>query len=79
MFRTIGLFIAMIGQDPIAALSRFTFDVFELRAGVPLLPMLIGLFAIPEILINIETTAKEFVKTKLNNPVLVKSSREVSN
>ena len=24
-----GLFIAMIGQDPIAALSRFTFDVFE--------------------------------------------------
>ena len=61
-----GLFIAMIGQDPIAALSRFTFDVFELRAGVPLLPMLIGLFAVPEILINIETKAKEFVKTKLN-------------
>ena len=61
-----GLFIAMIGQDPIAALSRFTFDVFELRAGVPLLPMLIGLFAIPEILINIETKTKDFIKTKLN-------------
>ncbi len=62
----VGLLIAMIGQDPIAALSRFTFDVFELRAGIPLLPMLIGLFAIPEILINIESKAKQFVQSKLN-------------
>ena len=28
--------------------------------------MLIGLFAIPEILINIETKTKDFIKTKLN-------------
>ena len=62
----VGLLIALIGQDPIAALTRFTFDVFELRAGIPLLPMLIGLFAIPEILINIESKAKQFVQAKLN-------------
>ena len=61
-----GFFIALIGQDPISAVSRFTFDVFDLRAGVPLLPMLIGLFAIPEILLNIESKAKEFVAKNLH-------------
>ena len=62
----VGLLLALIGQDPIGALSRFTFDIFELRAGIPLLPMLIGLFAIPEILLNIENKSKDFIKTKLN-------------
>ena len=62
----VGLLLALIGQDPIGALSRFTFDIFELRAGIPLLPMLIGLFAIPEILLNIENKSKNFIKSKLN-------------
>ncbi len=50
----VGLFLGLIGQDPIGALSRFTFDIFAFRAGIPLLPMLIGVYAIPEILIAIE-------------------------
>ncbi|MGI9421758.1 MAG: tripartite tricarboxylate transporter permease, partial [Hyphomicrobiaceae bacterium] len=45
----VGLFLGMIGQDPIGALSRFSFGFAEIEAGIPLLPMLIGVFALPEI------------------------------
>ena len=45
----LGLWLSFIGTDPIGAVDRFTFGVFELRSGIPLLPMLIGVFAIPEI------------------------------
>ncbi|MBU2865642.1 tripartite tricarboxylate transporter permease [Pacificibacter marinus] len=62
----LGLFLGMIGQDPIGALSRFTFDVFELRSGIPLLPMLIGLFALPEVMIAAEKRASDYVKSSLN-------------
>ena len=31
-----GLFFAMIGQDPLGGMSRFTFGLFEIRAGIPL-------------------------------------------
>jgi putative tricarboxylic transport membrane protein len=61
----LGLFIAMIGQDPIGALSRFTFGVFELRSGISLLPMLIGLFALSELLLNIEKKASAFIDSNL--------------
>jgi putative tricarboxylic transport membrane protein len=50
LMMTVGLFLGLIGQDPIGALSRFTFDIFAFRAGIPLLPMLIGVYALPEIL-----------------------------
>lgn len=62
----LGLFIGMIGQDPIGALSRFTFDIFEVRAGVPLLPMLIGLFALPEVMMAAESKATTYIREQLN-------------
>ena len=53
----LGIMFSLVGQDPIGALSRFTFDLFPLRSGIPLLPMLIGVFALPEILLAIERRA----------------------
>ena len=58
-----GLALSLIGQHPIGALSRFTFDIFALRAGIPLLPLLIGVFALPEILLAIEKRASAFVQS----------------
>lgn len=54
LFKTIimmvlGLWLATIGTDPLGGVERFTFGIFELRSGIPLLPMLIGVFAIPEV------------------------------
>ncbi len=59
----LGMFLSMIGQDPIGALNRFTFDFFAIQAGIDLLPMLIGLFAIPEILLAVEERAKLAIKS----------------
>ena len=58
----VGLFLAMIGQDPIGAASRFTFDFFAIRSGIPLLPMLIGLFALPEIFTAIEKRTASYIR-----------------
>ncbi|HEY5896185.1 MAG TPA: tripartite tricarboxylate transporter permease [Burkholderiales bacterium] len=45
----LGLFLAMIGQDPQAGIARFTLDSMYLWQGLDIVPVLVGLFAIPEI------------------------------
>lgn len=62
----IGLIIAMIGQDPLGGMSRFTFGFFAIKSGIPLLPMLIGLFAIPEILQAVEKKFTSFVRKEFD-------------
>ena len=62
----IGLLFSMVGQDPLSFMSRFTFGIFEIKAGIPLLPMLIGVFAIPEILGTIEKEASSFISEKVD-------------
>jgi putative tricarboxylic transport membrane protein len=59
----VGLFLGMIGQDPISALSRFSFGITEIEAGIPILPMLIGLFALPEIFVAIEKKASHIIES----------------
>lgn len=49
-----GLMIGVIGTDHIYGTPRATFGFLELYDGVPLVPALIGLFAISEALIMIE-------------------------
>ena len=49
-----GLMIGMIGTDHIYNTPRATFGFLELYEGVPLVPALIGLFAIGEALVMIE-------------------------
>ena len=57
-----GLFFGLIGQDPLGGASRFTFDIFQLRSGIPLLPMLIGVFALPEVFEALERKGASFVE-----------------
>ncbi len=45
----LGLLLATVGLDFQTSTERFTFDTLYLWNGLPLLPVLIGLFAIPEI------------------------------
>jgi putative tricarboxylic transport membrane protein len=45
-----GLFLATIGLDPMRGTPRFDFGVIELYGGISLIPMLIGLFALAEVL-----------------------------
>lgn len=46
----LGLMVATIGTDPVTGLSRFTFDSPELLSGVPTILVMMGLFAISELL-----------------------------
>ncbi|WP_027965296.1 tripartite tricarboxylate transporter permease [Halalkalibacillus halophilus] len=46
----LGLFIATIGMDPLTGAQRFTFDSVNLLSGIDFIPVLIGLFAISEVL-----------------------------
>lgn len=44
-----GLFLATVGMDPITAVPRFTFGLQPLLEGLPLIPILIGVFALGEV------------------------------
>ena len=46
----LGLFFATVGQDPQAGVARYTFDLLYLWQGLDLVPVLVGIFAIPEII-----------------------------
>jgi putative tricarboxylic transport membrane protein len=46
----LGLLLSTVGTDPISGAARFTFGLTELSDGFPLVPALIGLFAISEVL-----------------------------
>ena len=54
----IGLILAFVGIAPITSFPRFTFGISELNAGFSMIPMLIGLFAVAEVLTALEDKNK---------------------
>jgi putative tricarboxylic transport membrane protein len=46
----IGMFVACVGMNNPAGLPRFTFDNPALLSGVELIPMMVGMFAVSEVL-----------------------------
>ncbi|EDL65579.1 tripartite tricarboxylate transporter permease [Bacillus sp. SG-1] len=65
----IGMAIAMVGSAPIDAFPRFTFGLTDLDAGFNLLPVLIGLFALGEILMTAEKKINPSLSKKVNHKV----------
>jgi len=47
-----GLFLATIGIDSIASVPRFTFNSTQLMLGLGLVPLMTGMFGIPEVMKN---------------------------
>ena len=45
----LGLMVAMVGSDPQTGTMRWTFGTFYLWDGLPLVPVTLGLFALPEL------------------------------
>jgi putative tricarboxylic transport membrane protein len=59
----IGLWLATVGTDLFSAQSRFTFGHFELLDGIDFIVASIGIFAVGEVLANLETRGgSEFFK-----------------
>ncbi|HSQ14782.1 MAG TPA: tripartite tricarboxylate transporter permease, partial [Candidatus Binatia bacterium] len=51
----LGLITAMIGQDPLTGAARLTFGFPKLLAGVDFISVIVGLFAISEVMVNVES------------------------
>jgi len=67
----LGLIVAIVGLDPILTTPRYTFGSINLDRGLQLLPLLIGLLALGEILVQVEgivrgDTDRHKIKEKLS-------------
>ena len=62
----LGFGLAQIGTDRITAETRFTFGLLALEDGVPLIPLVMGLFGISEVLMNLEVAVRvDLLQTKI--------------
>lgn len=55
----IGFFLAIIGRDIITGGLRFTFGIRQMQSGFPLVPLLMGFFALPVIVKEIHGFIKD--------------------
>jgi putative tricarboxylic transport membrane protein len=66
----IGLLFATIGLDLVYGTNRMNFGSPDLMAGLNFIPVLIGLFALPEIINSVSTSASRRNKTTLGASAL---------
>ncbi|MHB0871240.1 MAG: tripartite tricarboxylate transporter permease [Chloroflexota bacterium] len=62
-----GMFISTIGLDPMTGQNRLAFGTVELMGGIDFISVVVGLFAIPEVLSNMEGDVLRVYDTKLKN------------
>lgn len=76
-----GLFLAVIGLDPVTGTPRFTFGSIELSAGLAVIPIVLGLFVISEAFRQMELVLKEKSSENLNNRYQnqIKKTKNLSN
>jgi len=65
-----GLAVATIGIDPQTGVSRFTFGSVELLGGIGFLEVVIGLFAISEVMAQVRRGAPEPIRTRFRDMLL---------
>lgn len=69
----IGLWLATIGADPGSGYPRFSFGFYQLEAPIPLIPMLLGFFAISQMFNQLGRDELEAGNTKPEPGALVKT------
>jgi putative tricarboxylic transport membrane protein len=73
----IGLMIATVGTDPVSGVTRFAFGYPELLDGVPFILVMVGVFAVSELLVQAglpdwEKTSARDTRMKLPNWAMMK-------
>ncbi len=66
-----GCMFATVGMDSIASVNRFTFGSEEIAYGFDVLPVLIGLFAINEIITKADTVKSEHQNMQVINAIKI--------
>lgn len=73
----LGFFLATIGSDPTTGMYRFTFGITALGGGFDLVAVLLGVFAVPEVLRLVESELRmEVVKERYGFRELMFPSKE---
>ena len=49
-----GILVGLVGTEPVTALPRLTFEIYQFGSGLSLIPVAIGLLAFSEILLQLE-------------------------
>ena len=62
----IGLWLTTVGQDNLTGMTRFSFGSEMLRGGLTLIPILIGLFALSEVLYRTAKLGTQSTNTQMN-------------
>lgn len=60
-----GLLLAAIGADVLSGATRLTFGISRLRGGIPLVPLVIGLFVLSEVFVYV-SSKEEAVAAKVS-------------
>ena len=69
----IGLLIGMVGTDSVSTVTRFTYGFWQLNGGFSTLPVLMGLFALTEIMVCLRTINQRTERLALDRvPLLPK-------
>lgn len=70
----VSLLLATIGMDPQVGFPRFTFGSINLVGGVSLVPILIGLYSLPEVIKMLESEGEAFVEAAKPGKMALKRS-----
>jgi len=72
----LGLLLATVGMDSLYGVTRFTYGSIDLTGGFNIIPVLIGLFAIPEMIVQLKEKKLHPEKTTIIDSDIVVSTRE---
>ncbi|MBW2118161.1 MAG: tripartite tricarboxylate transporter permease [Deltaproteobacteria bacterium] len=61
----LGFLVATVGMDPFVGAGRFDFGTLQLMKGFSFVPLLIGLFAIPEVILQINRSREMKGKARI--------------
>lgn len=62
----IGVGLGFVGTESVDGETRMTFGIDALSGGIPLIPLVIGIFAIPEVLEAVESRTKSFISDQID-------------
>ncbi len=62
----LGFLAATVGMDPFTGFGRFDFGSLELTKGLSFVPLLIGLFAIPEVMLQLNRSRQMEGQARIN-------------
>ncbi|MCC7426281.1 MAG: tripartite tricarboxylate transporter permease [Alphaproteobacteria bacterium] len=74
----LGLFVAMVGIDPVIGAQRYTFGSLELLDGVNVVVVAMGLFGVGEVLLNLEGKPVRPIAVSLGSATLKRADWRAS-